>query len=134
MFELLTGPSATYSGAEPLTTPDGRYIVVRGRLWRRSNPALSEAERQAWVTQLMAGRRGVRSALSDGDPERLRDARAAVDAAKRGLGERGPVWWTDGEPDLTRRLACNTPYAEWYAQRQEASAEAGAVLTASRAG
>ena len=38
-----------------------------------------------------------------------------MDAAKRGLGERGPVWWTDGAPDYNRRLARNTPYAAWYA-------------------
>jgi hypothetical protein len=38
-----------------------------------------------------------------------------VDAAKRALGERGPVWWTDGAPDLNRRMAKGTPYAEWFA-------------------
>jgi hypothetical protein len=107
---------------EPLTTPDGRYIVVRGRLWRRSNPALSADERQAWVDRLMAARRAVRTALQAGDPERLGAARAAVDEAKRGLGERGPVWWSDGEPDLTRKLARNTPYAEWW-RRAGPSAE-----------
>ena len=42
-------------------------------------------------------------------------ARAAVDAAKGALGERGPVWWDDGEPDFNRRLVRNTPYAVWYA-------------------
>jgi hypothetical protein len=26
-------------------TPDGRYFVVRGRLWRMANPGLDEAER-----------------------------------------------------------------------------------------
>ena len=40
--------------------------------------------------------------------------RAAVDAAKHALGERGPVWWTDGAPDYNRRMAKNTPYADWY--------------------
>ena len=45
----------------------------------------------------------------------LADARASVDAAKVALGERGPVWWTDGAPDLTRFMARNTVYAEWYA-------------------
>ena len=29
------------------------------------------------------------------------------------LGERGPVWWTDGAPDFNRKLARNTPYARW---------------------
>lgn len=50
----------------------------------------------------------------DKDAERL--ARAAVDAAKHALGERGPVWWTDGAPDYNRYLAKNTPYAAWFAQ------------------
>lgn len=43
-------------------------------------------------------------------------ARAGVDAAKRALGERGPVWWADGAPDYNRRLVSDTPYAAWYAQ------------------
>lgn len=29
------------SGEVYPVTPDGRYFVVRGRLWRRSNPGLS---------------------------------------------------------------------------------------------
>lgn len=45
---------------------------------------------------------------------RTRD-RAAVDAAKRALGERGEPWWSDGAPDWNRHLAKNTPYAEWFA-------------------
>ncbi|WP_367280028.1 hypothetical protein [Sphingomonas sp. LHG3406-1] len=48
------------------------------------------------------------------DARRKRD-RARVDAAKRALGERGPVWWTDGDPDWNRHLAKNTPYADWWA-------------------
>ncbi|WP_426954769.1 hypothetical protein [Muricoccus radiodurans] len=63
----------------------------------------------------MAARRAVRDALRAGDDAALKAARAAVDAAKRGLGERGPVWWTDGAPDLNRRMAKNTPYAPWFA-------------------
>jgi hypothetical protein len=96
-------------------TPDGRYFVVRGRLWRRSNPALTPDDRQALVSALMAGRRAVRSALKAGEAPTLRDARGAVKAAKVGLGERGPVWWTDGALDLNRQMAANTPYAGWLA-------------------
>jgi hypothetical protein len=95
-------------------TPDGRYFVVRGRLWRRSNPALPPPDRERLVRDLMAARRAVRDAKGDGG-EALRAARAAVDAAKRALGERGPPWWTDGAPDYNRRLARNTPYAAWFA-------------------
>ena len=97
------------------TTPDGRYIVVRGRLWRAGNPGLSAEQRQTLVEALMRGRRAVRAALAARDPAALRAARAEVQAAKLGLGERGPVWWTDGAPDLNRHLARTTPYADWWA-------------------
>jgi hypothetical protein len=46
--------------------------------------------------------------------EAQRLARQAVDAAKLGLGERGPPWWTDGAPDYNRRMVRHTPYARWY--------------------
>lgn len=98
-----------------LETPDGRYIVVRGRLWRRQRPDLDPVRRDRLVHDLMDARRAVRAAKGSGDAEALARARAAVDAAKRGLGERGPVWWHDGAPDLNRRMAAHTPYAEWYA-------------------
>lgn len=97
------------------TTPDGRYFVVRGRLWRTSNPELAPDERQALVNQLMTARREVAAALKARDGNAERSARAAVDVAKRALGERGPVWWTDGAPDLNRRMVANTPYAAWFA-------------------
>lgn len=95
-------------------TPDGRYFVVLGRLWRVSDPSLSDETRQQLVNALMAARRGVRDALAAGDTEALQDARAAVDAAKHGLGERGPLWWNDGAPDYNRHMARNTPYADWW--------------------
>lgn len=88
--------------------------MVRGRLWRRSNPALPEAERQRHVDELMSARRAVRAALK-GDPDALRAARARVQAAKVALGERGSVWWSDGAPDENRRLAKNSSYADWFA-------------------
>jgi len=97
------------------TTPDGRYFVVAGRLWRTSNPGLDAALRQELTRRLMDARRRVGSAKRAGDLEAERCARADVDAAKRALGERGPVWWTDGAPDYNRRMAKNTPYADWYA-------------------
>ncbi|AWN38785.1 hypothetical protein [Methylobacterium radiodurans] len=105
----------------PPVTPDGRYIVVRGRLWRRADPGLTEAARARAVAALMTARRAVRVAKAAeraGDPgafEALRAARAAVQGAKEALGERGPVWWDDGAPDETRRLARNTRYATWFA-------------------
>lgn len=88
-------------------------MVVRGRLWRVSDPSLSPEVREGLVRDLMAARRDV--GRWRGDPERVAEARGRVDAAKRALGERGPVWWTDGAPDLNRRMAANTPYADWWA-------------------
>ena len=97
------------------TTPDQRYFVVKGRLWRTSNPTLTPEVRQDLVEKLMKARREVGTARKMGDQQAERDARAAVDHAKRALGERGPVWWTDGAPDDNRRLVKNTLYANWYA-------------------
>ncbi|WP_338241554.1 hypothetical protein [Aurantiacibacter hainanensis] len=86
--------------------------MVRGRLWRASDPALSEDQRQRLVSDLMDARRAVRDAK--GDEEALKSARKRVDAAKVALGERGPVWWDDGAPDYNRHMARNTPYAQWW--------------------
>ncbi len=96
-------------------TPDGRYFVVRGRLWRRTNPNLPAEKRETLVRELMAARRAVKAALKSGDPESLAQARKAVDSAKVALGERGPVWWTDGAPDLNRHKVSGSPYAQWWA-------------------
>lgn len=93
-------------------TPDGRYFVVRGRLWRLSNPSLDGGERTRLVSELMAARRALRH---PGDEEgAMLAARLRVDEVKRALGERGPVWWTDGAPDYNRKMVANTPYADWF--------------------
>ena len=96
-------------------TPDGRYFVVRGRLWRRSNPALPEATREQLVKALMAARSAVAAARRRTDPAAEDAAHAAVDRAKIALGERGPVWWTGGAPDYNRTMARTGPYADWFA-------------------
>ena len=103
----------------PLLTPDRRYLVVRGRLWRASDPSLPEAERDAHTRALMDARRAVHAAQRAGDERALRRARRAVQAAKVALGERGAPWWTDGAPDYNRHMARNTPYAAWYAAHAE---------------
>lgn len=103
------------SRAESPSTPDGRYLVVDGRLWRRSNPALGPRQRQLLVEVLMRARRDVGRALRAGDAALERKARERVHRAKVALGERGPPWWTDGTPDFNRHLVENTPYATWYA-------------------
>ncbi|WP_312798173.1 hypothetical protein [Tianweitania sp.] len=100
-------------------TPDGRYFVVRGRLWRTSKPDLGEAERAGLVKQLMTARRDIALARRSHDGDAEKQARGRVDLAKIGLGERGPVWWTDGAPDYNRKMAVNSPYADWYSALQK---------------
>jgi hypothetical protein len=97
--------------ADYTPTPDRRYFVVRGRLWRLSNPFLDPTDHEQLVRELMIARRAVRDAK---DPQERISARLKADAAKRALGERGDVWWNDGAPDYNRQPAVNTPYAVWY--------------------
>ena len=102
--------------ADYTPTPDRRYFVVRGRLWRLSNPSLHPDIHERLVRELMAARRAVRDATDS----RVRiAARLKVDAAKRALGERGDVWWDDGAPDYNRCLAADTPYAQWFNLQSE---------------
>ncbi|MDH0733214.1 hypothetical protein N5F23_21105 [Pseudomonas sichuanensis] len=101
------------------TTPDGRYILVKGQLWRCSNPALSDEARQHLVHDLMQARRAVKEAKASNDAEQLRNARVKINAAKVALGERGPAWWSDGSPDYNRMKAIDTPYADWYASLRD---------------
>ncbi|MGI3778924.1 MAG: hypothetical protein ACRYGC_16660 [Janthinobacterium lividum] len=103
-------------------TPDGRYFVVRGRLWRCTDPGLDEATRAALTRELMDARRAKGAAMRAGDGGAREAARARVDAAKRGLGERGPVWWADGAPDYNRHMARTTPYAAWAEEEGQGAA------------
>ena len=108
-------PRPSSSGPLPHpVTPDGRYFVVDGILWRRANPALGTDVRERLVRELMAARRAVGAATRARDATAERAARAAVHAAKVALGERGPVWWVDGAPDYDRRAVAKTPYAAWF--------------------
>jgi hypothetical protein len=101
--------------AEPVFTPDGRYLVVRGRLWRTANPRLPDELRQTLVARLMHLRRALRGQgnIQDGNAA----LRAELHEIKVKLGERGPVWWSDGQPDWNRHLIKNTPYGPWFAER-----------------
>ena len=96
------------------TTPDGRYFVVKGRLWRCTNPALEPEVKQKLVRELMEARRAKGEAMRHGDAAGQERARQWIDEVKHELGERGPAWWTDGSPDWNRHMARNTPYADWF--------------------
>jgi Protein of unknown function (DUF3253) len=78
-------------------TADGRYLIVSGRRWRASDPAIPEPLRQELVDELMAARRLVRS-----DPDA---ARPRVQDAKVALGERGEAWWEPTRDGRRVRLA-----------------------------
>ena len=77
------------SAKQPPITPDARYILIRGRLWRATNPTLAKAKREKFVKALMVSRRAIRDAKTGSAA--MASARRAVEHAKRGLGERGPV-------------------------------------------
>jgi hypothetical protein len=102
------------AGLQHPVTPDGRYFVVRGRLWRMADPDLDPERKLELVRDLMRARRAVKEAKSSGDLAAEAAAHKAVDVAKRALGERSPVWWDDGSPDLNRRMAKNSPYSSWH--------------------
>ena len=82
-------------------TDDGRWLVVDGRRWRAADPELPEDVRTRLLHHLGVARSAVRTAVRAGDAGAERAARARVQLAKTGLGERGPAWW-DEEPVARR--------------------------------
>jgi len=110
-----------------LTTPDGRYHVIQGRLWRAPNPGLPAEVKVRHMRELLNGRRALKSAKTAGEQDAIVAARRLVAAAQAGLGERGRVWWKDGAPDLNRTLVKNSPYAGWYAALEVDSPDAQAA-------
>jgi hypothetical protein len=91
-------------------TDDGRYVVVDGRRWRTADPALPDDVRAQLLHHLGVARARVRTAGNDGDEAAVAAARARVQLAKTGLGERGPAWWE--QDDEARR-------ARWTAALRE---------------
>lgn len=79
-----------------------RWLVIRGRRWRRTDPSLPADVVEALTSHLGKGRSGVRAGKKAGDDERVAASRRRVGLAKAGLGERGPCWWDEPE---TARLA-----------------------------
>jgi hypothetical protein len=103
-------------------TPDGRYSVYMGHLWRCPNPALSEEERARLAQQLVTLRRAL--ALPRGAGEQTASSVALgkeVERVKIALGQHGPVWWTDGAPDYHRTQIENSPYADWWSNLRHTS-------------
>jgi hypothetical protein len=86
--------------SSPELTPDGRYVVVDGRRWRATDPAIPTERRDELQRILMAWRREVKRVRGT-DAEA--GARAGVQAAKVALGERGTPWWELGDDDRRAR-------------------------------
>ncbi|MCF6734642.1 biopolymer transporter Tol [Blastococcus sp. KM273129] len=80
-------------------TDDGRWIVVDGRRWRAADPALPDDVRARLLHHLGVARSAVRTGR--GDDDAVAAARARVQLAKTGLGERGTPWWE--QDDAARR-------------------------------
>ena len=91
---------------EPERTPDGRYVVIDGRRWRATDPAIPEERRAELTRILMAWRREVRHTLGT---DRESSARAGVQAAKVALGERGVPWWEQSDEEREARWSARVP-------------------------
>lgn len=74
-------------------TDDERWLVIDGRRWRRTDPALPDDLADRLRSQLGRARSAVRTAKRAGEDDAVSDARRRVGLAKHGLGERGPHWW-----------------------------------------
>ena len=110
-----------------LTTPDGRYHVIQGRLWRAPNPTLPAEAKVRHMRDLLNGRRALKTAKATADEAAITAARRLIAGAQVGLGERGKVWWKDGAPDFNRTQVKHSPYADWFASvdpRQQVAAAA----------
>ncbi|WP_033223047.1 hypothetical protein [Kitasatospora phosalacinea] len=82
-------------------TPDGHYVVIGGRHWRATDPEVPDEARDRLTHHLMTARRAL--ARIDDDREAEQAARARVQLAKLGLGERGTPWWEQSLPERRRR-------------------------------
>lgn len=100
----------------PEKTADGHFVIVDGRKWRATDPAIPEDDASRLRKWLMKARRDVGAALKAGDPDAERVARDRVQAAKTALGERGPAWWeaTDDERRERWSVGVEQAAAEGY--------------------
>lgn len=93
--------------AEPERTEDSHHVVIDGRRWRATDPAIPEERRAELTRILMAWRREVRRTKGT-DQERT--SRDGVQAAKVALGERGqPPWWEQDDAERRARWEADVP-------------------------
>lgn len=89
-------------GAESAASSEeeaARWMVINGRRWRRTDPALPAELAAQLKSHLGRGRSSVGAGKKTGDDERVARARKRVNLAKTGLGERGDYWWEREEPE-----------------------------------
>jgi uncharacterized protein len=77
------------------------FVVISGRRWRATDPAIPPEVASELRKVLMAARRDVGKALRAGESPAA--ARARVQAAKVALGERGTPWWEQTVEERRRR-------------------------------
>jgi hypothetical protein len=87
----------------PPKTPDGHYVVIDGRRWRATDPAIPDEVAAELRRGLMAARRAVGAALKQGDEAAERAARQQVQRYKVALGERGTPWWEQSDDERRER-------------------------------
>lgn len=88
-------------------TDDGHHVVIDGRRWRATDPAIPEERREELVRALMAWRREVRRTKGTDEERTSRDG---VQAAKVALGERGsPPWWEQSDAERRERWSREVP-------------------------
>ena len=86
--------------------PADRYVVIDGRRWRATDPAIPEERREELQRALMAWRREVKRVRGSDDEGA---ARGGVHAAKVALGERGTPWWEQSDDDRRARWEAEVP-------------------------
>ena len=106
MSTLSVPPTLVRVGDPPELTPDGHHVVIDGRRWRATDPAIPEDRRAELTRVLMAWRRDVRRTRGT-DEESV--SRAGVQAAKVALGERGTPWWEQSDAEREQRWSATVP-------------------------
>ncbi len=87
-------------------TDDGHHVVIDGRKWRATDPAIPAGRRDELQRILMAWRREVKRTRGTGQE---RASRAGVQAAKVALGERGTPWWEQSDAERRTRWEADVP-------------------------
>ena len=92
--------------SEPQRTEDGRHVVIDGRRWRATDPAIPEDRAAELRGVLMAWRREVKRTKGT---DEVRTARDGVHATKVALGERGTPWWEQSDAERRARWEAEVP-------------------------